>query len=89
MKSLKDRLAHLTFRSACKLLGSEGEKLIRRGGHYEIDIDTQITLREGIFRLFTGKSVGRSHRGPMRARHCGFAAAPAPCPANIKGQRYR
>ena len=57
MRTFKDKLAHLTFRSACKLLGPEGEKLIRRGGQYEIDIDTQITLRDEVFRLLTGKSV--------------------------------
>lgn len=30
--TLKDRLSRLTFRQACKLLGAEGERLIRQGG---------------------------------------------------------
>jgi superfamily II DNA or RNA helicase len=57
MKTLKDKLAHLTFRGACKLLGPEGEKLIRRGGQHEIDIALQVTLRDDVFRLLIGKSV--------------------------------
>jgi len=32
MNSLKDILSHLTFRKACRLLGTEGEKLIRAEG---------------------------------------------------------
>jgi len=33
MFTLKDRLAHLTYREACKLLGHEGESLIKKGGN--------------------------------------------------------
>jgi hypothetical protein len=36
MITLKDRLSHLTYREACKLLGPEGERLIRKGGKYAI-----------------------------------------------------
>lgn len=32
MINLKDKLAHLTYRESCQLLGAEGEQLIRRGG---------------------------------------------------------
>ena len=41
--TLKDRLSHLTYRGACKLLGPEGDRLIRQGGKYHIDIDEQVT----------------------------------------------
>jgi hypothetical protein len=42
MIRLKDTLSHLTFRGACKLLGPEGEQLIRKGGRYDIDIAEQV-----------------------------------------------
>lgn len=41
MINLKDKLSHLTFREACKLLGPEGGRLIREGGKYDVDIDGQ------------------------------------------------
>ena len=34
--TLKDRLSRLTFAQACKLLGPEGNRLIMRGGKFEI-----------------------------------------------------
>ena len=39
MITLKDKLSRLKYRQACKLLGPEGEKLIRAGGAYGIDIE--------------------------------------------------
>ena len=44
MFNLKDRLSHLTYTQACKLLGSEGGKLIRKGGKYDINIEDQVIL---------------------------------------------
>jgi hypothetical protein len=57
MNTFQTKLAHLTFRRACKLLGPEGEKMIRRGGKFEIDIDLQTTLNNGLFRLLLDRSV--------------------------------
>ena len=57
MNTLKDILSHLTFRKACKLLGTEGEKLIRTGGQYDIDIDTQTTLHDDAFRFLMGSAL--------------------------------
>ena len=51
MLTLKDRLSYLTYREACKLLGPEGEQLIRQGGKYEIDIEEQVTWAENRLRL--------------------------------------
>lgn len=51
MITLKDKLSHLSFREACKLLGPQGEKLIRAGGKYEIDIVEQVVLNKERFRL--------------------------------------
>jgi len=50
--TLKDRLSRLTFRRACKLLGPDGERLIRQGGKHEVeDFLEQVELMENRFRL--------------------------------------
>ncbi len=54
MSSLKDALSHLTFRKAGKLLGAEGERLIREGGRYDVDVDAQATLYTDAFRFLMG-----------------------------------
>jgi hypothetical protein len=51
MITLKDRLAHLNYREACKLLGHAGERLISEGGRYDIDIAAQVTWKNDQFRL--------------------------------------
>lgn len=56
--TLKDRLSRLTYVQACKLLGAEGERLIRLGGRYEIDIDEDVHFGGDSFRLrFDGTVV--------------------------------
>jgi hypothetical protein len=57
MINLKDRLSHLTFREACKLLGPEGERLIREGGKYDVDIAEQVTWGEELFRVNLGDAI--------------------------------
>ncbi len=57
MNSLKDILSHLTFRKANKLLGPEGDRLIRTGGRHDVDIDAQVTLREDEFRFLMGDTL--------------------------------
>lgn len=49
--TLKDRLSRLTYMQACKLLGTEGERLIRHGGAREIDIDEDVHFGGDLFRL--------------------------------------
>ncbi len=51
MINLKDKLSHLTYRQACKLLGAQGEKLIRQGGKYDIDLSEQVVLQRDLFQL--------------------------------------
>ena len=57
MIHLKDKLSHLNFRQACKLLGPEGEKLIREGGKYDIDLTEQVTVGRDLFSLDLGEAV--------------------------------
>ena len=51
MKTLKQELSALTYNKACALLGENGEEYLRRGGFYEIDIDSQVSLGQNIFWL--------------------------------------
>ena len=55
--TLKDRLSHLTYREASKLLGPDGERLIRQGGKYDIDISEQVTWEQDLFRLNLGDAI--------------------------------
>src|SRR4030065_2045031 len=55
--TLKDRLSHLTYRGACKLLGPEGDMLIRQGGKYHIDIDEQVTWGTNLLRVNFGEAI--------------------------------
>ncbi len=57
MINLKDKLSHLTYRQACKLLGPEGEKLIRKGGKFDINIEDQVILNRDVFTLDLGEAV--------------------------------
>src|SRR4030043_950648 len=54
MITLKDRLSHLTYREVCKLLGPEGERLIRQGGKYDLNISDPVTWGDDFFRLNLG-----------------------------------
>jgi len=58
--TLKDRLSHLTYRGACKLLGPEGDRLIRQGGKYHIDIDEQVTWGTNLLRVNFGEAIVRT-----------------------------
>ena len=49
--TLRDLLSRLTFDRACRLLGAEGARLIRAGGALVIDLDAQVRLGRGQFRL--------------------------------------
>ncbi len=56
--SLKDRLSRLSYTRACKILGSEGERLIMQGGRYNIDdLDAQVRLDLNTFQLRLSEAV--------------------------------
>lgn len=54
MRTLKDKLSHLSFVQACKLLGPQGKELIMAGGRYEIDLYAQVRFSLKRFRLDLG-----------------------------------
>jgi superfamily II DNA or RNA helicase len=55
--NLMDKLSHLSLRDACRLLGPQGEKLIRAGGKYDIEIDERVELNKERFRLDLDEAV--------------------------------
>ncbi|MCD6198796.1 MAG: DEAD/DEAH box helicase [Deltaproteobacteria bacterium] len=72
MIKLKDKLSHLTYRQACKLLGPEGQQLIRAGGKYEIDITEQVVLKNDLFRLSLNDAVVTISLRPERNQRLHF-----------------
>ena len=56
--TLKDRLSRLTYVQACKLLAPDGDKLIMRGGKFEIaSIEDNVYLGNDLFRLSVDGAV--------------------------------
>jgi hypothetical protein len=51
MRTLHDKLSHLSFLQACKLLGPQGKALIMEGGKFEINLFEQVTLDDHRFCL--------------------------------------
>lgn len=72
--SLRDRLSHLTFTAACRLLGARGPELLRAGGKIEIDPSTQVRLSDQGFELRVPEAVVGIRLDPARPRvlqvHC-------------------
>ncbi|HXT57716.1 MAG TPA: hypothetical protein VN699_03735, partial [Pirellulales bacterium] len=62
--SLKDRLSHLTFVEACKLLGPEGKRLIQQSANlWDFKIEEDVYLGDDLFRLRFGDES--DDRGPL------------------------
>ena len=72
MINLKDKLSHLTYIQACKLLGPEGGKLIRQGGKYEIDLSEQVILQRDFFQLNLIEAVVTIRLDPAKNRKLNF-----------------
>src|SRR5580692_11463437 len=50
--TLKDRLSHLTFLEACKLLGPDGKRLIQQSANlWDFKPDEHVYLGDDLFRL--------------------------------------
>ncbi len=68
MRSLRDKLSHLSLAQAVKLLGDRGQALINEGGRYEIDIDAQVRFSRSRFRLILGAAQVVIRLDPQRPR---------------------
>ncbi len=49
--SLKDKLSRLTYKQVCRLLGSNADKLLARGGQFDINIQDHVVLTNTQFQL--------------------------------------
>lgn len=72
MANLKDKLSHLTYTEACKLLGPEGEKLIRAGGRYDIEINENVSLKDDLFRVNLGEAAVTITLSPEKPKRLKF-----------------
>ncbi len=66
--TLHDRLSHLTYTAACKLLGPKGLSLLHAGGKVEIDPATQVRVSEHCFELRLPDAVVEISLGEDRPR---------------------
>ncbi len=66
LRTLRDRLSHLSYAQACKLLGTNGKAMLRQGGRWldNVDLDRDVYLRGDLFRLIL-RPV-RSQDAPVR-----------------------
>ena len=55
--TLRDRLSRLTYIHACRLLGEDGERILRRGARHDVDIAQHVHLRGDLFRLKLPEAV--------------------------------
>ena len=72
MLHLRDKLSHLTYRQACKLLGPSGEQLLRAGGGYEIDVGERVVLQNDKFILNLPEAVVTIALDPGRKQTLDF-----------------
>jgi len=81
MINLKDKLSHLSYIKACKLLGPQGEKHIIRGGKWEIDLDEQVILKKDLFHLDLGGAGVTIRLDPAKNHKIdlAFCACPVYC----------
>jgi len=68
MITLKDKLSHLSYTQACRLLGAQGNQLIMAGGKYDIDLFERVTLTSERFRLDLAEAKVDIALDPMKPR---------------------
>ncbi len=85
MTALKDRLSHLNYSQACRLLGPNGKKLIMDGGKYEIDPFEQVTIRKNLFRLDLGDATVSIRLGPGQKPRLKIECSHCEAPCTHKG----
>ncbi len=68
MTTLKDKLSHLSYLQACKLLGKNGNQLILQGGKWDIDLFERVHLDNEQFRLKLGETMVKITLNPANPR---------------------
>ncbi|MBF0104183.1 MAG: DEAD/DEAH box helicase [Deltaproteobacteria bacterium] len=79
--TLKDRLSHLKYMQACRLLGQGGEELIKKGGKYEINIEEQVRQDAESFTVKMSDAVTTIRLNPLKnnALDFGCSVCQGPC----------
>jgi hypothetical protein len=77
MRTLRDKLSHLSYIQACKLLGPRGKSLIIEGGKFDINLHEQVLLSDQRFSLTIEDAVveirlsnDKRQRFDMRCSRC-------------------
>jgi hypothetical protein len=86
--TLKDRLSQLTYREACKLLGPEGETLIRQGGRYPIELDEQIIWGDNSLKLNLGEAIVTIYAVPEGPKFLRFSCSECTIPCEHVGAAF-
>ena len=65
LRTLRDRLSHLNYPQACKLLGTEAKRLMRRSEKFlqHVDIERDVYFRGDLFRLTLPQLAGSRQTG--------------------------
>jgi superfamily II DNA or RNA helicase len=66
MRTLKDKLSHLSYTQACKLLEPRGKELLMIGGKFDIDLFDQVTFSEECFQLLIEGATVNIHLDPFK-----------------------
>ncbi len=88
MLTLKDRLSHLTYTQACKLLGPDGKKLLLHGGKYEINIDEQVNLDSKTLKVDLDEAIVFISLDSEENRHLKFKCSTCDCMCEHLGAAF-
>jgi superfamily II DNA or RNA helicase len=85
MIDLKDKLSHLSFTRACKLLGPQGKTHLLQGGKWEINIDEQVVFKNNFFHLDLGEAGVAIRLDPSKNRKIDISCSVCPGPCDHQG----
>jgi len=82
MINLKDKLSHLSFIQACKLLGPQGKDHLIQGGMWDVDLEEQVILKRDLFYLDLGEAGVTLHLDPAKNHKIDISCSVCPRPRN-------
>lgn len=88
MPTFRDKLAHLKFRDVCKILGPQGDDLIRQGGKHDVNIDEQVEFKDSVFRLNLGDATASITDRPEESSYVNFQCSSCLVPCEHVGAAF-
>lgn len=85
MINLKDKLSHLSFTQACKLLGPQGKDHLIQGGKWDIDLDEQVVLKRDLFHLDLGEAGVTIRLDPAKNHKIDLSCSVCPVSCDHQG----